>query len=190
MILSVDQWRRPRAGDDTVVRRCAGPTLDVGCGPGRMAHAVAATGVPALGIDTSRRMVVEARARGAAALRRDIFGDLPAAGRWHHVLLLDGNIGIAADPVALLRRCRDSVRHGGTVLVELEPTGQPVEVTSLRLLVDGELSAPVPWARVGEDAVDDLAAVSGMEVADMWRIGPRVFAELRRPHLYIRYGRR
>src|SRR5438874_160922 len=98
VILDVERWRVPRTGDDTVVRRCSGPTLDVGCGPGRIAHAIAAAGVPALGIDISSRMVNEARARGAAALRRDIFDDLPGVGRWHHAVLLDGNIGIAADP--------------------------------------------------------------------------------------------
>lgn len=181
MILDVDQWRRPRAGDDSVVDRCSGPTLDVGCGPGRMAHAVAAAGVPALGIDISGRMVVEARARGATALRRDVFGNLPAVGRWHHVLLLDGNIGIAANPVALLRRCRESVREGGTVLIELEPARRRVAVTSLRLAIEGQLSAPVPWARVGVDAIADLASASHLDLAEVWWRHRRVFAALHRP---------
>src|SRR4051812_28542855 len=81
LTLHFDLWRQPRPGDDTVVKRCSGPTLDVGCGPGRMAHAIAASGVPALGIDISDRAVAEARARGAPALHRDVFGNLPGAGR-------------------------------------------------------------------------------------------------------------
>ena len=180
MILDVERWRVPRTGDDTVVRRCSGPTLDVGCGPGRIAHAIAAAGVPALGIDISPRMVNEARARGAAALRRDIFDDLPGVGRWHHTVLLDGNIGIAADPVALLRRCRDSLRDGGTLFVEVEPSRPPTMLTSLRLIIDGSVSAPVPWARVGVDAINDLATAAGLEVSEVWRCDARAFAELRR----------
>jgi len=180
MTLSMDLWRAHRPGDDTVVQRCTGPTLDVGCGPGRMAHAVALAGVPALGIDISRRAVAEARARGAAALHRDLFGDLPAAGRWHHVLLLDGNVGIAADPVSLLRRCRDSMRPDGTVILEIEAPGITIERTSLRLVIDGRVTRRFPWARVGIDAVADLATAAGLEIDHTWSRHNRWFATLRR----------
>ena len=43
------------------------------------------------------------RARGGSALLRDVFRTLPAEGRWRTLLLADGNIGIGADPVALLQ---------------------------------------------------------------------------------------
>lgn len=181
LTLPLDRWRHPQPGDTTVVQRCIGPTLDVGCGPGRMAHAVAAAGIPALGIDVSARAVAEARSRGASALRRDIFGHLPAAGRWHHILLLDGNIGISANPLTLLARCRDSLRDGGTLLVEFEAPGIAVRRTSLRLVIDGEATAPVPWMRVGIDAAGELAAaVGGVEICDAWTAAGRWFAALRR----------
>ena len=183
LLLSIDTWRRPRAGDESVVQLCAGPTLDVGCGPGRMAHAIAATGVPALGIDISRRLVHEARQRGASVLHRDVYGDVPAIGRWHHVLLLDGNIGIGADPVNLLRRCRDSLRDGGSIIVELEPAGRPIEVTSLTLIVDGRPGAPMAWATVGVDAINDLAMVAGLHVDNVWVSHRRTFAALHKPAL-------
>ena len=49
----VDTWRGPLLpADESVLARCTGPTLDVGCGPGRMAAALRARGVHALGIDT------------------------------------------------------------------------------------------------------------------------------------------
>jgi SAM-dependent methyltransferase len=186
--LPVDLWRHPRPGDETVICRCGGPTLDVGCGPGRIAHAVAAAGVPALGIDISTRAVAEARSRGAAALRRDVFGRIPGVGRWAHVLLLDGNVGIAGDPVALLRRCRDALRIGGTALVEVDRPGTALKRMSLRLVVEGRVSAPFPWTKVGADAVNDLAAVSGLDVADAWTSHGRWFVALRRGPL-IEAGR-
>jgi len=179
LVLPLDLWRSPRHGDETVVTRCLGPTLDVGCGPGRMVHAVAANGVPALGIDISPLAVEQARARGASALRRDVFGPLPAVGRWHHVLLIDGNIGIGADPAALLRRCREFLQGDGTVLVELEPSRAGVSTGTLRLVADGVVSLPLPWARVGADAIGHVARSAGMYIVDRWTEGGRAFAELR-----------
>jgi 2-polyprenyl-3-methyl-5-hydroxy-6-metoxy-1,4-benzoquinol methylase len=40
-------------GDGGLLDRCAGPTLDVGCGPGRLAAALMRRGHPALGIGVS-----------------------------------------------------------------------------------------------------------------------------------------
>jgi len=53
-------------------------------------------GVPALGIDQSATAVDLARRSGAPALRRDVFGPLPGAGRWSTVLLADGNVGMSS----------------------------------------------------------------------------------------------
>jgi 2-polyprenyl-3-methyl-5-hydroxy-6-metoxy-1,4-benzoquinol methylase len=49
--LPVDDWLQPRPGDESVLGRCPGPTLDVGSGPGRLTVALAERGIPALGID-------------------------------------------------------------------------------------------------------------------------------------------
>ncbi|HEY3143875.1 MAG TPA: class I SAM-dependent methyltransferase, partial [Acidimicrobiales bacterium] len=57
-------------------RGAAGPVLDVGCGPGRLVHALLARGRAALGIDLSPSAVAEAKARGALVLRRDVFAPL------------------------------------------------------------------------------------------------------------------
>ena len=80
------------AGDAALLGRCAGPTLDVGCGPGRLTGALTGAGRPALGIDVSAAAVRLARRRGAIALRRDVFDPVPgtrplaapAAGRRQH----------------------------------------------------------------------------------------------------------
>ena len=58
-----------------------------------MAHLVQ-RGVPALGVDQSATAVALARRSGAPALRRDVFDPLPGTGRWHDVLLADGNVGL------------------------------------------------------------------------------------------------
>ncbi len=94
------------AGDRGLLDRCAGPTPDVSCGPGRLAAAVAWRGMPVLGVDISRAAVGMARARGVSALRRSVFDGLPGEERWQTALLVDGNVGIGGDPVWLLSRLR------------------------------------------------------------------------------------
>lgn len=119
-----DLWIR--AADDVdlaMVGLCAGPTLDIGCGPGRMTAALGAAGHLALGIDVVDAAVSLTRQRGASALRRDVFQRLPGEGRWHCALLADGNIGIGGDPVALLQRVRTLLAPGGRVVVEVDPLG-------------------------------------------------------------------
>ncbi|HEX6444717.1 MAG TPA: class I SAM-dependent methyltransferase, partial [Streptosporangiales bacterium] len=51
--LPVDRWRVLRAADEALLRRCVGPVLDVGCGPGRLVTELAARGQLALGIDVT-----------------------------------------------------------------------------------------------------------------------------------------
>lgn len=91
------RWRwAADAGDHELLRRCHGATVDIGCGPGRMTHALLSRGVTALGIDVVHEAIRQTRARGGMALRRDVFSALPGEGRWATALLADGNIGIAA----------------------------------------------------------------------------------------------
>ncbi|WP_194895258.1 class I SAM-dependent methyltransferase [Catenulispora pinisilvae] len=111
----------PDAVDKAVLDRCQGPTLDLGCGPGRLVAELAGRGVPALGVDVAPFALLLSRANGASALRRSIFDRLPGAGRWPHALLMDGNIGIGGDPGALLDRLRTLIRPGvGELIVETE----------------------------------------------------------------------
>jgi len=122
--LPVWHWRSDEvAGDRDLLERCSGPTLDVGCGPGRLTVALLGRGVPSLGVDISSEAVELARRRGAAVLHRDVFDRLPREGGWRHVLLADGNVGIGGDPVRLLDRCRRLLVTGGTVLLDLQGTG-------------------------------------------------------------------
>jgi SAM-dependent methyltransferase len=178
--LPVTTWRgNPDAADHDLLARCGGPTLDVGCGPGRLTAALARAAVPALGIDVAPTAVALTRRLGAAALRRDVFGPVPGTGRWHHALLVDGNIGIGGDPVALLRRLRALLRPPGQALVEVAPAGTPTTILRVRLRgSDGVLSRIFPWAEVGADGLAPVAARAGFAVQDAWTIDGRHFAAL------------
>jgi SAM-dependent methyltransferase len=161
-------------GDAALIGACTGPTLDVGCGPGRLAGALSAGGRPALGIDISAAAVRLARRRGAVALRRDVFGPLPGTGRWRHVLLADGNIGIGGDPSRLLRRCRDLVGTDGQVHVELAPPGS----TSWSGTATAPAGTAMSWASVSVDDLAALATAASMHVLDTRTEAGRWFATL------------
>jgi len=170
----------PSASDRGVVARCTGATLDVGCGPGRFTVALARSGVPALGVDVSPAAVALTRSRGGVALRRSVFGRLPGTGRWRHVLLMDGNVGIGADPVRLLARCRALLAPAGSVLVEVGPPGGRCGVATLRLSDRGRHSAAFRWAYLSVDALPAAATAAGLRVCTQWTEAGRWFAVLAR----------
>ncbi|WP_434971497.1 class I SAM-dependent methyltransferase [Micromonospora peucetia] len=182
--LPVRRWQGPaEPALADVVARCAGPALDIGCGPGRLTVALSRAGHAAVGVDVSAHAVRLTRARGAVAVHQDVFTPLPAEGRWAHALLMDGNIGIGGDPVALLARCRQLVHAQGTVVVELEPPGPGLWRGYARVgsgSPDGELrrGGAFRWARLDTVAVHVAAGASGLRVRDMFAAGRRWFAEL------------
>ena len=124
--LELERWLGdPDPVDRELVGRVLPPVLDVGCGPGRHVVALAAAGIPALGLDVAPSAVHLARTRGACVLERSVFDRVPGAGRWATALLLDGNAGIGGDPEALLGRLGTLVRPGGRILIEVEEPGLP-----------------------------------------------------------------
>ena len=145
--LSVDRWHaEAAAGDEVILDACTGPALDVGCGPGRLVAALLARGVQALGVDVSPEAIRRTTRRVGVAIRRDVFDLLPGEGRWHHVVLADGNIGIGGDPTALLRRVRQLLRPSGTVVVEVEQPGSGLTAGQARVRTAGTLGQWFPWA--------------------------------------------
>lgn len=174
--LAVHRWHaQPDTFDELLLSRCTGYTLDVGCGPGRLTSALAERGVPVLGVDISAVAVDLTRRRGAPALCADVFGRIPAEGRWRHVLLADGNVGIGGDPTALLRRVAGLLAPTGTALVELDRPGTGVRTETARLAAH---TGWFPWARLGVDAVHEPAREAGLEVRSTVAVAGRWFAEL------------
>jgi SAM-dependent methyltransferase len=172
-------WCAPRTpGDETLLSRCQGPTLDVGCGPGRLVAALTRIEVPALGVDICAEAVRQARRRGAPARRACVFGPLAAQGRWRHVLLADGNIGIGGDPQRLLRRCRQLLAPGGDILVEVDPPGSGSWRGQAALRHDGHTGSPFPWAALAADDLEPVAGEAGMRIQEHWTEGRRCFARV------------
>ncbi len=177
----VGRWlRAPDAADETLLARCTDPTLDVGCGPGRLVQALAARGVPALGIDVSAGAVSLARTRNTAVLHGSVFDPLPNEGGWAVVLLADGNIGIGGDAARLLGRVRDLLVPGGHALIEVDPGNEFGYFTATVRGPGGVAVGSFRWVRIGAAPLTALAAPLGFVAAERWSVHGRHFVELRR----------
>lgn len=178
----VHAWTSAEApGDSGLLDRCRGPVLDVGCGPGRLAAALLARGIPALGVDIATTAVRLARARGALVLARSVYDRLPGERRWATVLLADGNVGIGGDPGRLFHRVARLLRPAGRVLVEVGAPGSASGPRWVRLADRHGASEPFPWARLSVDDVAPVAAAAGLRPAERWTEAGRWFAVLLRP---------
>ncbi|MFF4961125.1 class I SAM-dependent methyltransferase [Streptomyces sp. NPDC001222] len=173
-------YAQPTVADESVLDRCGGPVLDVGCGPGRLCRALLSRGVFALGVDVAPRAVAHTIALGGIALRRSVFDRLPAEGGWQTILLIDGNIGIGGDPHALLYRCVQLTAPTGSLLVEVDPGDVEERRTARFEDIHGHEGPPFPWARLGAPALHRIAEDLVLSVTDQWRCGHRCFLALGR----------
>ena len=180
--LPVGSWlggrRADTVFDEAIVALCQGPTIDLGCGPGRLVAHLIERGIPALGVDVSATAIDLARRSGAPALRRDVFDPLPGTGRWQTVLLADGNVGLGGDPERILRRAGELLRRGGRCIAEFDSATTGINVSWVRLESQETIGPWFRWASVGIDCVPALAARVGLAVADVHPIGQRVVASL------------
>lgn len=180
MRLDVGKWSLPAdAGDQSVVERCAGGVLDIGCGAGRMVEALTLRGHHALGIDVCPSAVVATACRGGTARTSSVFDPLPEEGRWDTALLMDGNIGIGGEPRLLLRRIRSLVHDRGLLIAETSSVDVD-ERRHVRIHVGQRAaSAAFAWAVVGARAVIRHGRLSGWTLAEQWNTAERHFVALR-----------
>lgn len=168
--------------DELVMSRCSGGTVvDLGCGPGRLTIGLQHRGSSALGVDSSAVAVAMTRQRGGTAMQRDLFGWLPAQGCWDRVLLADGNIGIGGDPNRTLRRAAELLAPGGQVVIEIDSSD--AELVSHDVVRWETLHTVGPWfrwARLGPGALSAAARAAGLDVREVFEVGPYVIAVLER----------
>jgi len=175
------RWAGPiDHADASVLDRCAGPVLDIGCGPGRLVRALADRGIAALGLDLAVIAVRLTRERGGPALVRDVFARVPGEGRWRTALLVDGNVGIGADVGRLLRRAAALLAPGGRLLAEADPQHRD-ETLTVGFHAGGQpLGPPVAWARASLRTLHRRGADAGLSSGETWTSGGRVFTVLSR----------
>ena len=178
--------------------------LDVGCGPGRHAHALARRGIEVLGIDIARTFVDLARADappGARFERLDARA-LPFDAEFDAVLsLCQGGFGLAGgagatgpDPdAAVLDGMARALRPGGRLALSafsayfqvrwLEETdsfdvdgGVNHEVTTLRTPEGAETTRDLWTTCFTPRELRLLAARSGLEVEAVWSVTPGEYA--------------
>lgn len=173
-------FESPDAVDLLAIDGLETPVLDVGCGPGRIVAHLAANGITALGVDVNEQAIGRARSLGAPALRRSVFDPLPGEGRWGSAILLDGNIGIGGDPVALLERLRSLLRPGGRIVAEVQDDDVDTRTVDARISLDGVDTGWFPWAIVSATCVGAMAVDAGLDLLTVRSIGGRSFAMMQR----------
>jgi SAM-dependent methyltransferase len=181
-ILPVHQWLggsgTDEQFDDAVVAMCNGPTIDLGCGPGRLVARLIRRGVPALGVDRSATAIRLAGRCGAPALLGDVFQPLPGMGYWQTVLLIDGNVGLGGDPRRILSRAAELLGRGGRCVAEFDAESIGIRASWIRLESARQVGPWFRWAWVGLDSAAMLAREVGLRIAGVHLIGERIVADM------------
>jgi SAM-dependent methyltransferase len=166
------------AFDEAVTQMCTGPTIELGCGPGRLVARLIQRGVPALGIDRSATAIRLAGRGGAPALLGDVFEPLPWTGSWQTVLLVDGNVGLGGDARRILGRAVELLARGGRCVAEFDAEAIGIRERWVRLESARDVGPWFRWASVGVDSAASLAAQVGLTLTEVRLIGSRVVAIL------------
>jgi SAM-dependent methyltransferase len=172
--------------DEAVTQMCSGPTIELGCGPGRLVARLIQRGIPALGIDRSATAIRLAGRGGAPALLGDVFEPSPASGRcpqpgmglWQTVLLVDGNAGLGGDPRRILGRAGELLGRGGRCVAEFDAEAIGIRARWVRLESARDVGPWFRWVSVGVDSAATLAAQVGLMLTCVRMIGGRVIASL------------
>ncbi|MFJ8823395.1 class I SAM-dependent methyltransferase [Streptomyces sp. NPDC102467] len=174
--------RLPVEGEPEIVAGAvpAGATLlELGCGVGRVTHALVERGFTVTAVDESAEMLE--RVRGARTVRGTIEGlDL---GEKFDVVMLGSilvNTGDAAVRRGMLDTVRRHVADGGCVLIQRERDGVHANLPREHVLPDGAVIRKVSSEPVGGDGVRSVKVEYEFPDAvwtQTYRIRPMVVAE-------------
>jgi hypothetical protein len=163
-ILPVHWWLgaggADNAFDDAVVALCSAPTIELGCGPGRLVARLIRRGVPTLGVDRSATTIRLAGRCGALALLGGVFQPLPGMGCWQTVLLIEGNVGLGGSWAAL----RSCWAAAGAVWPSSTPMRSVSAPTGYGWSPLDKSVRGFRWASVGLDSAAMLARQAGLSM--------------------------
>ncbi len=99
----------------------SGSVLDYGCGPGRIASLVAATGLSVLGVDGSEAMLAEAR-RHCRNYSNAKFGSVAETTEWlrpgcYDAVVCSSTIEYVEQPITLLRTFKEVLKTDGVLVI-------------------------------------------------------------------------
>ncbi|GAA0722117.1 class I SAM-dependent methyltransferase [Dokdonella soli] len=140
---------------DAVVRTGARRVLDLGCGEGWLARALAARGREVVGIDASPELVSAARALGGGRFEIASYAGLAARTQAFGVFdAVACNFSLLGEDVQMpLRAAREALRSGGSLVVQtVHPwaaCGNDPYVDGWRIetfeTFGGKFNEPMPW---------------------------------------------
>jgi SAM-dependent methyltransferase len=135
--------------------------LEVGCGDGTRAAALAAAGARVVSLDRSAAMAAAARSRGAAVVRGEA-GSLPVAPGSFDLVLCVNVLAFVLDPAPAVSQMARALRPGGRlVLADLAPWSVWVLWRRLRALRGDPLWGEATFRSAG--ALAALARGAGLE---------------------------
>ena len=162
---------------DAVLSRSPRTVLDIGCGEGWLARALAEHGVSTVGVDVVPALIEQARKAGGGEFRISSYEDI-AAGRLDvSVDLVVANFSLIGKESVegVIRRAPSLLNSGGSFVIQ---TLHPVASCGDESYADGwrtgswggfseEFSDPAPWYFRTMESWETLLADSGFRILEM-----------------------